>query len=254
VNPGETVARPITPPLPPQDLRFMAENDEQFLALGDQIVSDLAEHAGLSAGSAILDMGCGYGRVAHALMRSGLHDGTYLGVDILQRHLGWCTENLSPLAPGRVSFEHANIQNDRYNPKGTVAAGEVRFPANDSSVDLVILTSVLTHMMPGDARHYLRETGRVLKPGGRAYVTFFLLNRSWRSLDRQGKPIYPLPHRLGPFSRYMNPDDKLHVIAYREPWVRWQARRSGLAVEAVLPGSWCGRESPRGQDAVVLRA
>ena len=41
--------------------------------------------------------------------------------------------------------------------------------------DVAFLTSVFTHMLPEDVEHYLDELARVLKPGGRTLITWFLL-------------------------------------------------------------------------------
>jgi SAM-dependent methyltransferase len=58
-------------PLPPAELRFMGEDDERFAAIGDGIVVDMIELCALRADAAVLDIGSGYGRVAHALARRG---------------------------------------------------------------------------------------------------------------------------------------------------------------------------------------
>ena len=47
-------------------------------------------------------------------------------------------------------------------------ASEYTFPYEDGEFDVVVLTSVFTHMLPDDVAHYLDEIARVLKPGGRA--------------------------------------------------------------------------------------
>jgi SAM-dependent methyltransferase len=47
----------------------------------------------------------------------------------------------------------------------------VRFPAGDSSVDVVFAASLFTHLLEPDSRHYLREVRRVLAPRGRALLS-----------------------------------------------------------------------------------
>ena len=95
----------------------MGESDQDFLALGDEFVEALTEHAGLRDDSRVLDIGCGYGRLPHALKRSGFR-GTYLGIDVLEKHVRWCTNRLGE---PRFQFRHADIRNDRYNPRGSLA-------------------------------------------------------------------------------------------------------------------------------------
>jgi len=41
----------------------------------------------------------------------------------------------------------------------------------------VILSSAFTHTLSDEVSNYLSEIERVMKPGGRAMITFFLLNR-----------------------------------------------------------------------------
>jgi SAM-dependent methyltransferase len=87
----------MTLPLPPAELRFMNEDDEAFAAIGDAIVLDMIELCALSADSAVLDVGSGYGRVAHALARREF-EGVYLGLEILPRHVTWCQGEISAAA------------------------------------------------------------------------------------------------------------------------------------------------------------
>src|SRR3954447_19991659 len=100
-------------PVPPAELRFMDKTEEGFLAIGESIAADLRELCGLRPDDAIVDIGCGYGRVAHALLRSGGFAGPYLGLDILARHIAWCRAHLSPVSGGRFRFEHLDIRNGR---------------------------------------------------------------------------------------------------------------------------------------------
>jgi SAM-dependent methyltransferase len=239
-------------PIPPEQLRFMGEDEAKFLRLGDAIVAELRDLAGLTGDSVVLDVGCGYGRVAHALLRSHF-TGRYRGFDILPKHVAWCVENL---AGPHVEFSHLDVQNDRYNPTGTQGAATVDLGLEPASADVILATSVFTHMWPDEIGNYLRQMARALRLEGRAYLTFFLMNDSWRALDRDGKPTFPLPHGSedGAY-RFMNPDNPLHVIAYEQPWVEAQMEAAGLEVIDVRLGFWAGRESPALlQDGVVVRS
>ena len=52
---------------------------------------------------------------------------------------------------------------------------------------MALLKSVFTHMHPNDVRHYLKELGRVIRSGGRAVITYFLLNDESRALVAQDR-------------------------------------------------------------------
>ena len=131
-------------PLPPKRLRFMGESDQDFIALGDEFVAALTEHAGLRDDSRVLDIGCGYGRLPHALKRSAFA-GSYLGIDVLEKHVRWCNKRLGE---PRFRFQHADIKNDRYNPGGSLAVDDLDL--GDDRFDVIAAFSVFTHMWPED--------------------------------------------------------------------------------------------------------
>ena len=136
----------------------MGESDEDFIALGDELVEALTEHAGLREDSRVLDIGCGYGRLPHALKRRGFA-GTYLGIDVLERHVRWCTKRLGD---PRFRFRHADIKNERYNPNGSQAVGDLDL--GDERFDVIAAFSVFTHMWPEDVKAYLRLAAGALAP------------------------------------------------------------------------------------------
>lgn len=238
-------------PMPPSDLRFMGTSDEAFIGVGDGIVGELERFARLEPDEAIIDIGCGYGRVAHALLRGG-HRGTYTGMDILPKHVAWCAANLTPFSKGRYRFFHLDVQNDRYNPTGSLAATDVDLELAGAG-DVVLVTSVFTHMWAESITHYVGELAKVLKAGGRILATFFLINDSQRALDAAGASRYPLVHESGPMSRYWSVDDPLHVIGYEQAWVESTLQQAGLRIDEVHLGSWCGRpDAAVYQDTLIL--
>lgn len=238
-------------PIPPDDLRFMREDPDKFLRVGDRLVDDLRGLAGMGARSTVLDVGCGYGRVAHALRRARRFRGRYIGMDILPNHIAWCSDNLGNR---RFRFHHLDVRNDRYNATGRLAATEIELPVRDASVDVALATSLFTHMWPEDVAHYLGEIAAALRPGGRAYLTFFLLDETWRQLHDSGpQGSVAMHHRHDADVRYMSEDDPLHAIGYSPAWVARQANRVGLTQTMVQLGAWCGRRDGRGfQDALVF--
>lgn len=239
------------PPLPPARLRFMSDQDDRtFLAIGDALADDLEELAGLEMGSRLLDVGCGYGRLAHALLRRGFV-GRYLGFDVLPRHIGWCAKHL---AREGIEFRHVDIRNDRYNPDGSRPASDLRLaPLDAGDFDVIALFSVFTHMWPEEIRSYLGLCESMLAPGGRVLATFFLLDPEWRELDRRGKPQYPLPHEHSSFCRYMSEENPLHVIAYELDWVLASVGEAGLSPAAPPRfGGWSGRSGGVGQQDVLV--
>lgn len=239
------------PPLPPNALRFMNDrNDDQlFLRRGDHQIEMLRKNAKLNRYSSVLDVGSGYGRLAHALRRDPQFHGTYVGLDVLPKHVAWCQD---ALATPHFRFEYIDVANDRYNPNGREVAS-VRWPISNNSIDVINLASVFTHMWPQDVVHYFRLCRRVLRRGGRMFATFFLMNESWRELDRHGKARFELPYAHSKTCRYHSEKEPLHVVAYDQDWVLRTAKACGLVPLHVGLGSWAGRPSEHLQDVVVFR-
>ncbi len=116
------------------------------------IERDLLRHAGLADGMALIDLGCGSGRLAQALGRS-MRLGSYLGIDVVQALLDYARTQAPP----------------EYRFLRSVALG---IPAPDASADMVCAFSVFTHLLHEETYLYLEDIRRVLKPGGRLVFSF----------------------------------------------------------------------------------
>jgi SAM-dependent methyltransferase len=245
--------------IPPQDI-FVARED--YAAVARRLFDALVEVGGVRAGERVLDVGCGTGRVAVPLVEHLGPEGSYEGFDRDPTRIAWCNAEIAPLHP-RFRFQVVEAFNSP-RQKGSVPAGEVTFPYEDAEFDLVFLFSVFTHMLPDGVERYLSEIGRVLKPGGRALITWFLLNEeSLRLLDEQrdtrrnnasNAQESRLIHDMGVY-RVANRAAPEAVVAYEESFARERYARSGLAVEEPIRyGSWIGREGTLlNQDVVLAR-
>ena len=166
-------------PLPPAALTdFVGGHD--FALIGDILKRHLIALADLQPAHDVLDVGCGVGRVAIALTTLLTSESRYLGFDISKEAVAWCQREISSRYP-HFAFVWCDVYNSVYNPGGRQPAAQYVFPCDPGSVDVVVLTSVFTHLLVEDFRHYLAESARVLKPGGRCFATFFLLNEESRA-------------------------------------------------------------------------
>jgi SAM-dependent methyltransferase len=242
-------------PLPPPKMRYMAETDERFISIGDEMVSDVRELVGLGKEERVLDVGCGYGRLAHALLRDPAFEGTYVGFDILEGPIAWCQEELTPRSGDRMKFHLLDVANARYNPRGRLQSDRADFGVEDEAFDVITLTSVFTHLEPRTVVHYLGQIGRALAPGGRVFATAFLLDPSWQEQERAGRSALPMTHQLHSYCRYHDAEDPLAAIAYHPDWFLREARNAGFEpIEAPRLGTWCARPDGVGyQDVVTLR-
>jgi len=233
--------------VPPRRLDFSGHSD--YVETGDEFMTYFVEHAGLQPSDAVLDVGSGIGRMARPL--AGYLDaaGSYDGFDVNRDGIGWCRRRYARMENFR--FQVADLYNRRYNQHGAYAASEYRFPYDDERFDVAILISVLTHLLEEEADHYLAETARVLKPGGRMVATFFLLNDESRKLIAEGKAGFPF---LDPAEHVAVVDDDLpeEAVAYDEKWVAERLAAHGLTPAKTLYGSWPGREEFTSLQDLVL--
>jgi SAM-dependent methyltransferase len=223
-----------------------------FRKTGDEFFRYFVDLCGLEPHHRVLDVGCGCGRMAVPLTEFLDEDrGSYDGFDITAAGIAWCNRAISARYPN-FRFEVADIYNKYYHPEGKLKSTEYRFPYEDGRFDLVFLTSVFTHMLPDDVAHYSREIARVLKPSGRALITFFLLNDESLSLVRDGKSHLDFKHDLGAY-RTIDAERVEAAVAFPEADVHALLRRSGLeAAPPVRYGGWCGRAVKLSYQDIVI--
>jgi SAM-dependent methyltransferase len=235
---------------PPRRLIFVGPGD--YRKTGEEFLGYFRSLGRLAPTDRVLDLGCGIGRMAVPLTRY-LTTGSYEGIDIVSEGIEWCQANISRRFP-HFRFRCADVFNRRYNPGGTVKASEYRFPFESASFDFVFLTSVFTHMLPEDVRHYLSEIRRVLRPDCRCLMTFFLLNDHAREAIRGGHTHRRFEHQGEGYSYDI---EKVHegAVAYEDVDVLAYLREAGFELHVpIVYGRWAGRPAePFGQDIVVVR-
>ena len=239
---------PLTPPKglwPPYVIRG------GFHEHGAAFASLLVDLGGLKPDGAVLDVGCGIGRVAVPLTRYLNAQGRYEGLDVDPESIAWCESAISRRYPN-FRFHLIDVANKGYRPEGKMHAASYRFPFDSSSFDLVFLKSVFTHMLVDEVPNYLTEVARVTKPGGRCLITFFLINEESHRLLAEGKARRSFPFDYGVY-RIENQDRPTNAVAYNEAFVRDLYHQSGLRIEeSVHLGSWRGREDAHfAQDIIV---
>ena len=236
---------------PPRHLSFVYGFDPDFARVGEEFVGYFTRFGGLDPDGSVLDIGCGIGRCAIPLARYLNADGEYCGFDIRRDGIRWCRENISSRYPN-FHFRHIDLANPTYHPGGRESARRFSFPYADNRFDLVFTKSVFTHLQSQIVEQYLRETRRVLKPGGRSLHTFFLLNEESRAGLAAGLSqfdfCYPVLHGLA-----VSRSEPEKAIAFEESYVRELYCRAGLEiVEPIHYGFWSGRpDGVSGQDIVI---
>ena len=143
----------------PRDEAMSLAVGGEYAATGLRLV-EILTRTGLADGMAILDLGCGSGRLAHALPRDMCLD--YLGLDVVPELLSYARER----SPPAFRFQ--------LNRGFTL-------PVPDASLDRVVAFSLFTHLRHEESFLYLREAARALKPGGAVVFSYleFAKGGSW---------------------------------------------------------------------------
>jgi len=247
------------PPLvPPRRLQYVGRA-EDFDAVGADWRDRLVAGHGLRADSDVLDIGCGIGRAAVALIPV-LTEGTYEGFDIVPQFVRWCSREITPRHP-RFRFRLADVRNRQYNRHGGRPAAEYEFPFADAAFDVALAASVFTHMEPDGVRRYLEETFRVLRPGGSLACTFFLVDGEVEGLLAANRGAFSLEHRLtdAEGSAYLATDARVPefcVGIFARQLLPVAAEVGFEPDPAIVRGWWSGRPADAGvpyQDLLSLR-
>ena len=197
------------------------------------------DNFGLKSNDDVLDMGCGCGHVAVPFTRFLSARASYAGFDVSPSLISWCREHISRDHPN-FHFWTADVYNAAFNPGGTLPPAQYRFHYKDASFDFAIAKSLFTHLLLAEAENYFAEAVRVLRPGGRFYLSIFLLTDESRALIAASKSALDLRQPVGP-CMVVNPDRPELAVDIPESLVlEWFARyRMGVIRPAL--GSWCGR-------------
>ena len=127
----------------PREARSLERANEALFAL-------VADGAGITAGSTVVDAGCGFGSLALHLVER-FTPARMTGVNVSSVQLAIARQRVAAAGrEGQVEFHH-----------GSVTA----LPMADASVDAVVSTEAAFHFDTRDA--FLAEAFRVLRPGGR---------------------------------------------------------------------------------------
>jgi SAM-dependent methyltransferase len=227
---------PIPPNPPPEFTGGIGPGD--FWSIGSSTVQLVKQSVGIRSGMSVLDVGCGLGRTAWPLAQELDPTSRYIGFDVVGPFIDWCRSDLG-LDPERFEFHHFAIANTSYNRDGHLSAAGFTFPWDDASFDLVIATSLFTHLGPEATEHYLAESRRCLRPGGHLLASFFVLDE--RSLPPiEARTVYPTFDHPIPTGRIHDPDNPDAAIAFDRAWLERSLTGAGYQRSQVLPGTWRG--------------
>jgi SAM-dependent methyltransferase len=214
--------------LPPIDLRVLVgPTEDEFFdnPSGQPILPEVPP----TCYESVFDFGCGCGRLARQLLQQHSRPRRYLGIDIQQKLIDWCSNNLTPHDPN-FAFLHHDVFNLGLAPSNT-RRSTAPFPCTESSFSLVLAHSIFTHLVQDQTEYYLREVARILTPGGIAYTTWFFF-------DRGGFP-WLQDHQV---CLFVNAIDPTNAVIYDRGWFLSAVRAAGLTVRRSVPASVPGHQ------------
>lgn len=219
---------------------------EDWWSIGNEFVKVFEDLVGIGKGENVLEVGSGCGRIANALApRLHAVDGTYDGLDVQTRAIQWARRHVTSRYP-TAKFHAVDVYNGVYNPNGKIPGSEVTFPFRDASFSFVYATSLFSHLLEADARRYLRECLRVVRPGGKVLLTFFLADRPIATPSP-----YSFRATLG-VARVNDANAPEAAVAYSEDWVRATISKEGGRVLGIHPGQWRDPQGISWQDIVLI--
>ena len=233
-------------PAPPPENVFVGDGD--YRAIGAEYLGHFVRLGGLKPTDRVLDIGCGIGRMAVPLTQylDG-QAGCYEGVDPVREGIEWCVQNITPAYP-HFRFCQIDLAHELYNPGGSLAGHEVVLPFSDANFDFVAMVSVATHLPVSEIAAYAREVMRLMAPGGRLFMTAFLVLDG--DVDRaNARPRFTAGKEEGTW--YGDPDAPLAAIGFDRHLVEQAVREAGLNIERVSLGHWRNIDSTHYQDVVI---
>jgi SAM-dependent methyltransferase len=234
-------------PEPDPDTVFVGDGD--FRTIGTEFLAHLVRLGGLSPQNRVLDIGSGLGRIAVPLTQYLSPRATYLGLDPAREGIAWSQKAITPAYPN-FRFRHLDIAHEIYNPNGLRRGDSLILPVGDASIDFAFMVSVVTHLPPNEVEAYAREVSRVLAPGGKFFVTSFIM-------DDIAKGPQPKDPRCA-FARteegpdwYVDTSARFGAVAFDDGWLEKTLVAAGLKPEKRSLGHWRGTASSHYQDVIV---
>jgi ubiquinone/menaquinone biosynthesis C-methylase UbiE len=221
--------------VPPRGLIFIGQGD--FVEIGNTFFKQLRELCKLEAGDKILDIGCGIGRIARPLTGYLNAYGAYYGFDIVKTGIDWCNKHYAAFK--NFHFAWVPLKNDLYNLTSHAEASLFTFPYQSNFFDVVVLTSVFTHMQEMEVERYINEIARVLKKGGYCFCTFFVITpESDKFLQENKAPFFKYR-----YNNYFLHDERVKDanVAYKYNFIQGVVNSAGLTIQSFYPGWWAGK-------------
>jgi SAM-dependent methyltransferase len=224
--------------LPPNHLRIRVgvgnrffSNQVNYLRAAESFWLYCLNNGLIHLDSVIVDIGCGCGRFAHHLrdysFKGSSFSGKYIGIDIDQEMLDWCSAHFHE---PHFHFEHSTHASVSYHQSGSKE--RYVLSPDDESVDFVFSASLFTHLLEPELTNYCEESYRILKPGGKMLMYFFCLDYPPPTFGGR----HTFQHQVGN-ARVESLKVPEAAVAYSEKFLVNLAREKGFGDARVIAGS-----------------
>ncbi|MBK6817678.1 MAG: class I SAM-dependent methyltransferase [Saprospiraceae bacterium] len=221
--------------VPPRGMIYTGSGD--FIKQGQEWKQFFIERAALLPQDRVLDIGSGIGRIAIGLMP--YLKGEYEGFDAVKTGVDWCVKNITSRNTN-FRFQYIDLYNDLYKSKGRSAAS-FEFPFTQESFHFICAISVFTHMLADEVENYVRQIALVLKPQGKAVMTFFILDKESIEYMQSAKPKIKFNLEGTTTSALMDRKVKSANVAYQRSYLEQLFFTQGLTILESHSGYWSGR-------------
>ncbi|MFD1329877.1 class I SAM-dependent methyltransferase [Mycoplana ramosa] len=240
--------------LPQPDSSSVFVGDGDFRAIGAEFLGYFIRIGGLREDSRVLDIGCGIGRMAVPLTQyldpQASH---YDGIDPVESGISWCQRTITPAYPN-FTFQRLDIAHELYNPNGKISGKTLALPFPDHHFDFVIMTSVVTHLPPVEVLAYFAEVRRILSPGGKLFITAFVVDRIAAANENGRRDPRLAFRRYGESPCWFVPNQPpLAAIGFEDGFLDKALGRAGLTVALKSLGHWRGTNAGHHQDFIVAK-
>lgn len=233
--------------LPEPDPASVFVGDGNYRAIGTEYLGHYIRIGGLKTTDRVLDIGCGIGRMAMPLTQYLDEAASYEGIDPVNEGIEWCVQNVSRVYPN-FRFCRLDVAHELYNPGGAVKGSEIVLPFSNAKFDFVTMISVATHLPLEEIAAYAREVSRLLAPGGKLFLTAFLVSEGDPG-RAETRPQFQPGEAVG--SWIADPAAPLGAIGFDMPLIPGVLKEAGLRIDLVSLGHWRGMESAHYQDVII---
>jgi ubiquinone/menaquinone biosynthesis C-methylase UbiE len=225
--------------VPPKHLRVKVgpfSDAGLFQRTGDEMAAEIIDLCNIPPDASVLEVGCGCERLSCAFGEYLNSIGSYEGFDVSADMIAWCQCHLQTRLPNS-RFTWVDVHSPDQNPDGHIEGAAFTFPCSDGKFDAAVVSSVFTHIMPDEIERYVSELVRVLKPGGRCFISAFLFDEEAEAAVANKTTVFDFRYPVGPCLTFDREHPEAGIASHKD-WLLGLLDRFGFEVNTIRNGTW----------------